>query len=68
MTKELKLNDESLAPQMFDWHATVLAEEGRPSEAWINGAIEFAEKSLDVTTSISPDQVFDFSFVERASR
>jgi ABC-type nitrate/sulfonate/bicarbonate transport system substrate-binding protein len=68
MTKELKLNDESLAAQMFDWHATVFAEEGRPNQSWINGAIEFTKKSLDVTTNILPEQVFDFSFIEKVGR
>ncbi|HEX6439848.1 MAG TPA: ABC transporter substrate-binding protein, partial [Candidatus Binatia bacterium] len=28
---ELKMSDASLAEQMFDWHRTVLADEGRPS-------------------------------------
>jgi hypothetical protein len=62
------MNDESLAAQMYDWHATVLADEGRPSQAWINGVLDFTKKSLDVTTPISPEQVFDFSFVEKAAR
>jgi ABC-type nitrate/sulfonate/bicarbonate transport system substrate-binding protein len=66
MTKELRLNDESLAGQMFDWHAGVLAGEGRPSQAWIAGTIEFTKKSLDVTSVISPEQLFDFSFIDKA--
>jgi NitT/TauT family transport system substrate-binding protein len=68
MTKELKLSDEALAAQMFDWHPTVLAEARRPNDAWMTGAIEFTKKSLDVSTSISPDQVFDFTFLEKAVR
>jgi ABC-type nitrate/sulfonate/bicarbonate transport system substrate-binding protein len=63
---ELKMSDRSLAEQMFDWHATVLADEGRPSQAWIDGVLEFTRKSLDLSTAIPADQVFDFSFVERA--
>lgn len=63
---ELKMSDQSLAEQMFDCHATVLADEGRPNPAWIDGVLEFTRKSLDLSTAISVDQVFDFSFVDRA--
>jgi len=68
IVKELKMPDESLAVQMFDWHTTVLADEGRPSQAWINGVLDFTRKSLEIATPISPEQVFDFSFVDKASR
>lgn len=68
MARELKVNDDSLAAQMFDWHGNVLAENGRADQAWMKGAIEFTKKSLEVTTNISPDQVFDFSFIEKAIR
>ena len=37
-------------------------------EAWMKGAIEFTKKSLVVTKEIPPSQVFDLSFVEKASR
>jgi NitT/TauT family transport system substrate-binding protein len=63
---DLKMSDQSLAEQMFDWHATVLAEEGRPSRAWIDGVLEFTRKSLELSTAIPADQVFDFSFVDNA--
>jgi NitT/TauT family transport system substrate-binding protein len=66
IASELKMSDQSLAEQMFDWHATVLAGEGRPSQAWINGVLDFTRKSLDLSTAISADQVFDFSFVDKA--
>jgi ABC-type nitrate/sulfonate/bicarbonate transport system substrate-binding protein len=68
IVKELKLNDESLAAQMFDWHPTVLAEKPLPDQAWITGAVEFTKKSLDVTTNIPAEQVFDFSFIDKAAR
>jgi NitT/TauT family transport system substrate-binding protein len=68
ISKELNLNDESLAAQIFDWHGTVLADHGRADQAWMKGAIDFTKKSMDVTTNISPEQVFDFSFVEKAVR
>jgi NitT/TauT family transport system substrate-binding protein len=62
---ELKMSDLSLAEQMFDWHRTVLAEEGRPIQAWINGVLDFTRKSLELSAPISGDQVFDFSFVDK---
>jgi hypothetical protein len=46
----------------------VLSETGRADQTWMKGAIEFTKKSLDVSAEVSPDQVFDFSFVERANR
>ena len=68
ISKELKMPDESLAAQMFDWHQTVLADEGRPSQAWINGVLDFTQKSLELKTPIAAEQVFDFSFVDKAAR
>jgi NitT/TauT family transport system substrate-binding protein len=68
IAKELKMPDETFATRMFDWHTTVLADEGRPSQAWINGVLDFTRKSLALNAPISPEQVFDFSFVEKASR
>ena len=47
---------------------TVLAGEGRPNRSCMNGAIEFTKKSPDVTANISPEQVFDFSFVDTVGR
>ncbi len=49
IAKELRMPDESLAGQMFDWHQTVLADEGRPSQAWINGVLDFTRKSLEIS-------------------
>jgi hypothetical protein len=66
IASELKMTDQSLAEQMFDWHATVLADEGRPSQAWIDGVLDFTKKSLDLSTAIPADQIFDFSFVDKA--
>jgi NitT/TauT family transport system substrate-binding protein len=68
IAKELRMADESLAAQMFDWHQTVLADEGRPNQTWINGVLDFTRKSLEVNTPIAAEQVFDFSFVEKAGR
>jgi NitT/TauT family transport system substrate-binding protein len=66
IASELKMSDASLAAQMFDWHQTVLAGESRPSQAWIDGVLDFTRKSLELNTPISADQVFDFSFVDKA--
>jgi NitT/TauT family transport system substrate-binding protein len=68
IAKDLKMSDDSLATQMFDWHQTVLAGEGRPSQAWIDGVLDFTRKSLDLKTPIPPEQIFDFSFVDKAHR
>jgi hypothetical protein len=53
---------------MFDWHQTVLAGDGRPETAWINGVLEFTRKSLELSAPLSARQIFDFSFVEKARR
>lgn len=68
IARELKLSDESLAAQMFDWHQTVLAGDGRPSQAWIDGVLDFTRKSLELKAPIPPEQVFDFSFIDKANR
>jgi len=65
---DLKMSDQSLAAQMFDWHRTVLAGDGRPSQAWIDGVLEFTRKSLDLKAPIPPERVFDLSFVDKAHR
>jgi len=64
IASELKMSDASLAEQMFDWHQTVLADKSRPSQAWIDGVLDFTRKSLELNTPISADRVFDFSFVD----
>jgi NitT/TauT family transport system substrate-binding protein len=68
IAKELKTTDESLATQMFDWHQTVLADGGRPTQAWIDGVLDFTRKTLELSAPIPVDQVFDFSFVDKSAR
>ena len=68
IAKELELNDSSLAAQMFDWHGSQLAEDGSADQAWMKGAIEFTKKSLGVAKETPPQQVFDFTFIEKALR
>jgi hypothetical protein len=37
--------------------------------SWMQGAIEFTKKSLEIPEkNIPPEQVFDFSFVQKALR
>jgi hypothetical protein len=57
-----------LSEQIFELYLSRLSADGSADESWMKGAIEFTKKSLDVTTNISPDQVFDFSFIEKAIR
>lgn len=68
MAKELRIDDLTLAAQVYDWHGAQLAENGGADQNWMKGAIEFTKKSLGVTKDISPEQVFDFSFIEKALR
>jgi len=63
----LGIKDLTLAEEVYDLHVSRLGIFGSPDEAWMRGAIDFTKKSLGVTKDISPSQVFDFSFVEKAS-
>ena len=67
IASELRMSDASLAEQMFDWHQTVLADERRPSQAWINGVLDFTRKSLELSAPSRRIRSFDFSFVESES-
>jgi NitT/TauT family transport system substrate-binding protein len=67
MSKELGI-DSSLVAQVYDWHGDQLAENGAANQAWMRGAIDFTKKSLGISKEIPPEQVFDFSFVEKALR
>ncbi|MBI3062359.1 MAG: hypothetical protein HYY83_10345, partial [Deltaproteobacteria bacterium] len=67
--KELRINDPALAAQVYDLHAGRLSRNGKEDESWMKGAIEFTKKSLGIADkNIPPDQVFDFSFIEKALR
>ncbi len=63
----LGIKDFTLAEEVYDLHVSRLGTFGSPDEAWMRGAIDFTKKSLGVTKDIPPSQVFDFSFVEKAS-
>ncbi|MBI2358564.1 MAG: ABC transporter substrate-binding protein [Deltaproteobacteria bacterium] len=68
IAKELRLDDTSLAAEIFDWHGGQLARNGAADEAWMRAAIDFTKKSIGVKEEIPTRQVFDFSFIEKALR
>jgi NitT/TauT family transport system substrate-binding protein len=68
ISKQLGISDALLVAQVYDWHGGQLAENGAADQAWMRGAIDFTKKSLGVAKEIPPEQVFDFSFIEKALR
>jgi len=64
--KYLGIKDPSLAEEVYDLHLNRLGGFSYLDDAWMRGAIDFTKKSLNVTKEVSPNQVFDFSFVEKA--
>lgn len=67
ITKYLGVKDPSLAGEVYDLHLNRQSGYSYLDDAWMKGAIEFTKKSMGVTKEVSPSQVFDFSFVEKAS-
>jgi ABC-type nitrate/sulfonate/bicarbonate transport system substrate-binding protein len=66
ISKYLGIKDPSLAGEVYDLHISRLGTIGPQDEAWMRGAIDFTKKSLGVTKEVPPNQVFDFSFAEKA--
>jgi len=66
ISKYLGVKDLSLAAEVYDLHLSRLGGTSYLDEAWKRGAIDFTKKSLGVAKDIPPNQVFDFSFVEKA--
>jgi ABC-type nitrate/sulfonate/bicarbonate transport system substrate-binding protein len=66
LSRHLGIKDPSLAGEAYDLHISRLGAIGTLDDAWMRGAIDFTKKSLGVTKDIPPNQVFDFSFVEKA--
>jgi ABC-type nitrate/sulfonate/bicarbonate transport system substrate-binding protein len=66
LSRHLGIKDPSLAGEAYDLHISRLGAIGTLDDAWMRGAIDFTKKSLGVTKDIPSNQVFDFSFVERA--
>jgi ABC-type nitrate/sulfonate/bicarbonate transport system substrate-binding protein len=66
ISKYLGVKDLSLAGEVYDLHLSRLGGLSYLDDAWMRGAIDFTKKSLAVTKEVPPNQVFDFSFVEKA--
>jgi hypothetical protein len=58
-----------LTEEFFDLYLSRLPADGSADAGWMKGAIEFTQKSLGgVAKEASVNQVFDFSFANRAAR
>jgi NitT/TauT family transport system substrate-binding protein len=69
MPDYLGIKDPSLIDQLYDLYVTRQSVDGSVDENWMKGAIEFTQKTLGgPAKEIPPNQVFDFSFVQRAAR
>ena len=65
----LGIIDAVMIEQLYDLYLTRQSVDGSVDENWMKGAIEFTQKTLGgAVKEISPSQVFDFSFVQRAAR
>jgi ABC-type nitrate/sulfonate/bicarbonate transport system substrate-binding protein len=65
----LGIKDPALIDQLYDLYLTRQSVDGSVDEAWMKGAIEFTQKTLGgAGKEIPPSQVFDFSFVQKATR
>ena len=63
------IKDAALADQFFELYLSRLPLNGSADNAWMKGAIEFTQKSLgEASKDASINQVFDFSFVNKALR
>ena len=63
------IKDATLADQFFELYLSRLPTNGSADDAWMKGAIDFTQKSLgDAAKDAAPNQVFDFSFVNKAAR
>ncbi len=65
----LGVNDAALTDQLYDLYLARQSVDGSVDERWMKGAIEFTQKTLGgPVKEVSPKQVFDFSFVQKAVR
>jgi ABC-type nitrate/sulfonate/bicarbonate transport system substrate-binding protein len=63
--KYLGIKDPTLAAEVYDLHTSLIGGFSYLDDAWMRGAIDFTKKSMGITKEVSPNQVFDFSFVEK---
>ena len=65
----LGIKDAVMIEQLYELYLTRQSVDGSVDENWMKGAIEFTQKTLGgATKEIPPNQVFDFSFVQKAVR
>ena len=65
----LGIKDAALIDQLYDLYLTRQSVDGSVDDHWMRGAIEFTQKTLGgAAKEVSPSQVFDFSFVQKAAR
>ncbi|HYJ14527.1 MAG TPA: hypothetical protein VE170_03500 [Candidatus Limnocylindria bacterium] len=65
----LGIKDASLIDQLYDLYLTRQSVDGSVDENWMNGAIEFTQKTLGgPAKEVLPSQVFDFSFGQNSLR
>jgi NitT/TauT family transport system substrate-binding protein len=64
--KYIGIKDPTLAAEVYDLHASRLNTVGALDDAWMRGAIDFTRRSLPGAKEVAPNQVFNFSFVEKA--
>ena len=65
----LGIKDAGLVEQLYDLYLTRQSIDGSVDDNWMKGAIEFTQKTLGgAAKEISPGQVFDFSFAQKAIR
>jgi ABC-type nitrate/sulfonate/bicarbonate transport system substrate-binding protein len=69
MPEYLGIKDAALIDQLYDLYLTRQSVDGSVDENWMRGAIEFTQKTLGGTVKEIPaNQVFDFSFAQKAAR
>jgi len=65
----LGIKDAALIDQLYDLYLSRQSVDGSVDENWMRGAIEFTQKTLGgAVKEVSPRQVFDFSFAQKAAR
>jgi NitT/TauT family transport system substrate-binding protein len=69
MPDYLGVKDPALVDQLYDLYLTHQSVDGSVDDHWMRGAIEFTQKTLGgAAKEVTPSQVFDFSFVQKAVR
>jgi NitT/TauT family transport system substrate-binding protein len=66
----LGIKDASLIEQLYDLYLSRQSVDGSVDDHWMKGAIEFTQKTLGgaAAKEVPASQVFDFSFVQKATR